>query len=264
MKQWLRGTLLVTLALGLGASAGWATPPPWAPAHGYRRKARTVYYAPAPFIYSGVTYIPLRNMTSLLGAALLWDSLDGRATITYNGRDIGLVVGSRSLYYGGETVLLSAAPIVVRDVVYVPATFCEEYLEVPMRHSRGRVEFEGPHGWREYRVASAPPGRIIFSPSRTRVDPFLHSRERMRVTRERAPVWESSRPRVRVRSHGQQEPRVRARDQGRRERGAPRAEEPRGRGRDRGQGNEDQGNRGRGRGQGGGGGQGHGRGHGGD
>src|SRR5574340_521930 len=137
-------------------------PPPWAPAHGWRRKHQAAYYAPAPFIYSGVTYVPLRDAASLAGAALLWDSLQGRAVLTYNGREIGLAVGSPSAYYGGQMVMLPAAPIVVRDTVYVPADFCDQYLGLPYQHSGSTLRLKGHEGWHDYRVMSSPPGRVSF------------------------------------------------------------------------------------------------------
>jgi len=132
--------------------------------HGPPRRTHRVYYrtyAPAPFVYSGVTYIPLRNATSLIGAALLWDGLRDQATITYNGREIGLVVGSPTVVYGGETVVLAAAPVVVGSVVYVPVEFCTSYLELPVEHSRGLIRIKGHSGWHELRVAARPPGRVI-------------------------------------------------------------------------------------------------------
>jgi hypothetical protein len=151
------------LAVGLFAlttASVYAAPPPWAPAHGHRRKPRVVVLEPVPFVYLGTTYVPLRSVTSLIGAALLWDSLDGRALITYNGREIGLLIGSPKMVYGGETLVLSAAPVIVRDVVYVPVDFCERYLAVPVEHTRTVIKFKGPAGWREYRVVSRPPGRV--------------------------------------------------------------------------------------------------------
>jgi hypothetical protein len=81
--------------------------------------------------------------------------------VTYNGREIGLVVGSPSVVYGGETVVLGAAPVVVNNVVFVPAEFCDHYLKLPMEHSRGIVRIRGRQGWREFKVASRPPGLVI-------------------------------------------------------------------------------------------------------
>jgi len=177
-------------------------PPPWAPAHGWRRKHGSAYYGPAPFVYSGVTYVPLRDAASIAGAALLWDSLEGRAVLTYNGREIGLVIGSRALYYGGQTVVLSAAPVIVRDIVYVPADFCDHYLGVPYRHSRGVIELKGREEWHTYPVASAPPGRVSFGKAR---------RDHYGRRRGEAGVTDGSPRPEKVRSHGTREQRDKVR-----------------------------------------------------
>ena len=166
-------------------------PPPWAPAHGRRRKEGRYYatpYAPAPFVYSGVTYIPLRDATSLIGAALLWDSLSNQAVVTYNGREIGLAIGSPTVYYGGETIVLGAAPVFVRDVVYVPAEFCERYLSVPIRRSSGVIKLKGPRGWHDFRLASAPPGRVRFV--KAKQTHYVAPREPGRVRSRPAQGWE--------------------------------------------------------------------------
>jgi len=196
MRKWTIVVLLAAVLVGLAAPAAFAKrkhhgPPRWAPAHGYRRKHRVVYrtYAPAPFIYSGVTYIPLRNATSLIGAALLWDSLHDRAMVTYNGREIGLVVGSPTVIYGGETVVLGAAPVVVNSVVYVPAEFCDRYLELPVEHSRGVVRIKSHEGWREFKVASRPPGRVI---SRERRERRGETREIVRPRPAKEKGWKAN------------------------------------------------------------------------
>ncbi len=134
-------------------------PPPWAPAHGRRRHGPT-YVVAAPFVYSGVTYVPLRDAASLIGAALLWDGLKGRAVLTYNGDEIGLAIGSPTVIYAGQPVVLAAAPVVVQEVVYVPVDFCRTYLKIPVQHDRGVVKLKGLKGWHEYKVASRPPGPV--------------------------------------------------------------------------------------------------------
>jgi hypothetical protein len=138
-------------------------PPPWAPAHGYRRQHAydPQVYVPAPFIYGGATYIPLRNATQIIGAALLWDSLRNRAAFTYNGHEIGLVIGSRTVYYGPQVIVLPAAPIVVHDVVYVPEALFTRHLHVPIEHSGHVLKVKGKRGWKEMRIVSAPPARFI-------------------------------------------------------------------------------------------------------
>jgi hypothetical protein len=155
-------------------------PPPWAPAHG-RRRHEPAYYVTAPFVYSGVTYVPLRDAASLVGAALLWDSLKGRAVLTYDGREIGLVVGSPTVVYAGQPVVLAAAPVVMRGAVYVPADFCQRYLKIPVQHDRGVLKLKGPKGWHEFKVASRPPGPVSHGRESR---PRSASRERPRTAQQ--------------------------------------------------------------------------------
>ena len=138
-------------------------PPPWAPAHGYRRRHGYYpqVYAPAPFIYGGATYVPLRNATEIIGAALLWDSLRNRAAFTYNGHEIGLVIGSPRVYYGPQVIVLPAPPIVVRDVVYVPEALFTRHLRVPMEHRGHILRIKGRSGWNEMGIGAPPPARFI-------------------------------------------------------------------------------------------------------
>jgi len=155
---------VVTIIQGYG-------PPPWAPAHGYRRHGYGYYptaYVPAPFIYGGATYIPLRDVTDFIGAALLWDSLRERAVITYNGIDIGLVIGSPTVYYGPQVIVLQQPPIIVHNAVYVPAQLLDRHMSIPVERYEGGLKLKGPKGWRDFKVASAPPGDAYLGRERER------------------------------------------------------------------------------------------------
>ncbi len=203
----LLGVICVVLTC-LWVTSAVAIPPAHAPAHGYRRKHSTVrvVYTPAPFIYSGVTYVPLRDATSLIGAALLWDSLKGRAMFTFNGREVALVVGSPNVIIGSETVVLAAAPIVVSNVVYVPVDFCERDLRIPVERSHGVVKLKGHSGWHSYRVATRPPGRVVRHFGRASAPRVRHSPRpviRERSGHEARPRHEASAPRQR--GHGVRE-----------------------------------------------------------
>jgi len=137
-------------------------PPPWAPAHGYRRKARSypTVYAPTAFIYSGVTYVPLRDVASFLGAALLWDSLNGRAVLTYSGREFGLAIGNRMVQHGPQGILLAAPPVMVGNTVFVPTEFFERELGVQVSRKDKALKLKGPKQTLDLEVAPAPPGRV--------------------------------------------------------------------------------------------------------
>jgi hypothetical protein len=119
------------------------------------------YYGPAPFVVGGYTYVPLRTAADFIGAALLWDSLENRATITFSGRGIGLVIGSPYLWLGGRRMAIPAAPIIVRGQMFVPSVVFDEYLRVPVIYDPGlrviRIR-RGPKAWGTLKVGRVPPG----------------------------------------------------------------------------------------------------------
>jgi hypothetical protein len=145
MKRVLLGLLLAVVVAGMGGAA----------------QATNVtivnQVVVAPFVYSGVTYVPLRDVTDVIGAALLFDSLRGRATFVYNGRDVALVIGSSRCLFGSEVVLLPAAPAIVGGIIYVPEPFFAQRFGVHFARERGHLILRGPRGERDWQVRSAPP-----------------------------------------------------------------------------------------------------------
>jgi len=137
-------------------------PPPWAPAHGYRRKAGyyPTVYAPTAFMYSGATYVPLRDVASVVGAALRWDSLNERAVLTHSGREFGLVIGNRTVQHGPRGIVLAAPPVMVGSTVFVPTEFFERELGVEVTRADKLLKLKGPKRTLDLEVAPAPPGRV--------------------------------------------------------------------------------------------------------
>jgi hypothetical protein len=122
------------------------------------------YYGAAPFVIGGYSYIPLRDVTDFLGAALLWDSIKNRATITYNGRDIGLVIGSPVVYVMGSAAPLPCAPVLIAGQVYVPSVIFVQHLDVPVIydvHLKVIKISRGPNAWGTLKVGSPPRGIAV-------------------------------------------------------------------------------------------------------
>ncbi len=121
-------------------------------------------YGVSPFVYGGYSYVPLKSATDFLGAALLWDSLKHQATVTYNGRKLGLVVGSPTAYYGGRAVALPVAPVMVGGQMLVPVNAFDHYLGVPTRwdERESRVIMRGRPGWGYYQVLPQPPVEAVY------------------------------------------------------------------------------------------------------
>jgi hypothetical protein len=114
---------------------------------------------PSPFIYGGYAYVPLKSVTDFIGAALLWDSLKGRAVITYGGKELGLVIGSPTAYYLGRAVVLPAPPVIVGGRVLVPIVALRKHLGVPVIWAPEdcAVRIEGLRGWGVLVVERRPP-----------------------------------------------------------------------------------------------------------
>jgi len=120
-------------------------------------------YAPRPFVYGGAAYLPLRSVADVIGAVLLFDLLSDRCVVTYGGVQTVLFIGSPRAYYGNQVVILSGAPIVCGNVVYVPERLVQDNWRVPVQRSAGRFRLQGDRGWHDFAVASAPPSRIYRS-----------------------------------------------------------------------------------------------------
>jgi hypothetical protein len=121
------------------------------------------YYGDTPFLYGGYSYIPIRNVQEALGAALLWDSLKNRAVITYNGHELGLVVGSPVCYLDGAPRRFPVAPVIVNNYVFVPSAAIRDCLHVPMEYdSRQRkLKVRGPGHWSVFSVNPTPKPAVV-------------------------------------------------------------------------------------------------------
>lgn len=136
--------------------------------YGFGARYDTVVYAPAPFVYYNTTYLPLRDVSSFVGAALLWDDLYNRCMVTYNGHEFGLIIGSPWVYYGGQVLVLSAPPVLVGGVIYIPLDFCERHFGCHFeRHDRD-LRIRGPRGWHDFRLVSRPPRPVYGFDDRDR------------------------------------------------------------------------------------------------
>ena len=137
-----------TYALGIFASYGYAP----------------VRYS-TPFMLNGVTYLPLRNVADVIGAAVLIDLMSDRAVVTYDGVQTVMFIGSRQYYYGSRAISLDAAPIICGDEVYIPERLVSEQWQVPIRRDSGEYQLRGDRGWQGYRFADSPPAEVYRSVS---------------------------------------------------------------------------------------------------
>lgn len=120
-------------------------------------------YGVTPFIYGGYSYIPLRSLSDFLGAALLWDSLRGRALLTFDGRQLALTVGSPQVIFAGAPVLLPMAPVIIDRYVYVPTTVVSQVLHLPVVYDHRHRHVKINHGgrWGAFVVDPTPAPHFV-------------------------------------------------------------------------------------------------------
>ena len=112
-----------------------------------------------PFLYEGLSYLPLQSTASFLGVPVRWDSATGQAIITYGGQDLALTPGNANALFKGQPVVLTSPPVVVDGRTYVPADTLKKYYNVPVEWDKAKseVRIKGPSGWGTAKVSSRPP-----------------------------------------------------------------------------------------------------------
>ena len=112
-----------------------------------------------PFLYEGLSYLPVQSVASFLGAQLSWDPAKGQAVVTYDGQDLALTPGDATALFKGQPVALTSPPVVIGGRTYVPADTLKKYYNVPVEWDKAKseVRIKGPNGWGTAKVSSRPP-----------------------------------------------------------------------------------------------------------
>ena len=108
-----------------------------------------------PYLSQSTTLVPLRVITSSLGAVLQWDGATQTIVLTYGDKNIKLVIGSRTAETNGAAATIPAAPELKNGTTMVPLRFVVEYfgaeiayesLEAPIRISGSRQDAAAASG----------------------------------------------------------------------------------------------------------------------
>ncbi len=108
-----------------------------------------------PYLSQSTTLVPLRVITSSLGAALEWDGATQSIVLIYGDKHIKLVIGSNSAEVNGVAAKIPAAPELKNGTTMVPLRFIVEYfgakiafesLTAPMRITGNRWDAAGAEG----------------------------------------------------------------------------------------------------------------------
>lgn len=112
-----------------------------------------------PFLYQGLSYLPLGGVADFIGAPLQWDAANNSATMNYQGEDLVLTPNSLDAMFAGQPVKLVSPPVVVNGVTYVPASVLKQYYDIPVSWDKNKSEvtIQGQNGWKKMKTATRPP-----------------------------------------------------------------------------------------------------------
>lgn len=80
----------------------------------------------APVLSGERTLVPVRALIEALGGSVQWNEEEEEATLTLEGDEIRLVIGSMTAYLNGEAKTLDAAPELINERTMLPIRFIAE------------------------------------------------------------------------------------------------------------------------------------------
>ncbi|MBR5157195.1 MAG: cell wall hydrolase [Clostridia bacterium] len=81
-----------------------------------------------PFLFDGLTFVPIRFVSEALGAEVNWNAEKNSAQIKNDGANIELPAGKKYAYVNGKKVPVGHSVKLVNDRTYVPVRFVSENL----------------------------------------------------------------------------------------------------------------------------------------
>ncbi|MGE5373212.1 MAG: copper amine oxidase N-terminal domain-containing protein [Solirubrobacterales bacterium] len=82
----------------------------------------------APYIKSGRTYVPIRNLADALGATTAWDAATQKVTITKGTKTVELTIGQMTAKVNGADQAMDVAPEITGGRTMLPARYVAEGL----------------------------------------------------------------------------------------------------------------------------------------
>jgi len=123
-----------------------------------------VAYAPSPFLYNGIVYVPLLDYCDFFGIPVFFEPDYDDFVCIANGIEVVLMVGSPRIYFGTESALLPGPPVIVANTVCVPeGFFIERPIRAPIRRVGSVLQLTGRFGVRQARIGSRPPARVALA-----------------------------------------------------------------------------------------------------
>lgn len=92
-----------------------------------------------PFVKDGRTLVPVRFVSESLGAEVGWDAGTSTVTVTLNGKEVKLVIGSKTMKVGNKNEELDVAPEISESRTYLPLRSLVEALGKKVFYDRGLI-----------------------------------------------------------------------------------------------------------------------------
>ncbi len=81
-----------------------------------------------PFDFKGRSYVALAPALRQMGGRVEWNNSTKQATAELDGHQIAIQMANESVQVNGQTIQLTAPPLVVDDTLIVPRSFFEDAL----------------------------------------------------------------------------------------------------------------------------------------
>ena len=79
-----------------------------------------------PIVDNGRTLVPIRSIIEECGGTVNWDQNTQTVTLSYNSKEIKLIINSNTAYLNGKESSLDVAPQVISDRTMLPIRFVAE------------------------------------------------------------------------------------------------------------------------------------------
>ncbi len=110
------------------------------------------------FVHKGRTYLPVKDVSTFLGAQTQWDGKKGQVRLERGDQTLLMSPYSYEAMAGGESVKLSAYPLLIDGQIFVPANALQQYFETQVQWDKAakQARILGPDGWGAVVVKSTP------------------------------------------------------------------------------------------------------------
>jgi hypothetical protein len=85
-----------------------------------------------PFEFKGKPYVALAPVVRQMGGQVEWDNMAKTAFVTLDGRNVTVGMANEQVDVDGQSVALTAPPLVVDDTLIVPQSFFGDVLNRPL------------------------------------------------------------------------------------------------------------------------------------